>query len=93
MLFRSESDYIQNSDEAESLMDWIINKLMTPKKAVGMNIFSTPIIQLGDIVSIDYKDENGIDIISPSNSNFLVYNIEYERSGDGPNMTIYLSEV
>jgi hypothetical protein len=91
--FSIESDYIQNQDDAELLMDWILKKLMTPKKAVGLNIFATPIIQLGDLVTIDYKNNDNVDMVALSSTKFLVYNIEYSRSADGPDMTIYLSEV
>jgi len=91
--FSIESDYIQNQDDAELLMDWILKKLMTPKKAVGLNIFATPIIQLGDLVTIDYKNNDNVDMVTLQSTKFLVYNIEYSRSSDGPNMTIYLSEV
>jgi len=91
--FSIESDYIQNPDDAELLMEWILNKLMVPKKAIGLNIFATPTIQLGDLVTIDYKNENGVDMVAPSSSKFIVYNIEYSRSNRGPSMTVYLSEV
>jgi hypothetical protein len=74
-------------------MGWIIDKLMTPKRSVGVNIFSIPTLQLGDIVTINYKDSNNLDIISTPSTRFVVYNIEYTRNLDGPNMTIYLSEV
>ena len=66
---------------------------MIPRKAVGVSMFATPTIQLGDIVTIDYKDENGVDYIASSNSRFIVYNIEYSRDNLGPQMTVYLSEV
>ena len=91
--FSIESDYIQTSDDAENLMGWIINKLMQPKKAVGIEMFATPIVQLGDIVTIDYKNNNGIDMVATESTRFIVYNIEYSRDAGGPSMTIYLSEV
>ena len=91
--FAIQSDYIQNQDMAEDLMGWVINKLMVPKKSVGIKLFSTPILQLGDIVSIDYKNSDGIDLIASEDARFLIYNIEYERSNSGPDMTVYLSEV
>jgi len=91
--FSIESDYIQTSDDAEDLMGWIINKLMEPKKAVGAEIFATPIIQLGDIVTIDYKNNSDIDMVATQNTRFIVYNIEYNRDNNGPSMTVYLSEV
>ena len=91
--FSIDSPYIQTQDDADAMMNWIINKLMVPKKSVGMNIFSIPTLQLGDIVTINYKDSSGLDLVSQDTSRFVVYNIEYQRSENGPNMTIYLSEV
>jgi hypothetical protein len=91
--FSIDSPYIQTQDDADAMMNWIINKLMIPKKSVGMNIFSIPTLQLGDIVTIEYKDSSGLDLVSKDSSRFVVYNIEYQRSESGPNMTIYLSEV
>jgi hypothetical protein len=66
---------------------------MRPRKNVGVSIFSTPTIQLGDIVNIIYKNELQQDVVAPETSNFVVYNIEYSRDIGGPNMTLYLSEV
>jgi len=74
-------------------MNWIINKVMEPKKIIGANIFSIPILQLGDIVTLDYKDSNGLDLVTADSTRFVVYNINYSRNQDGPSMTIYLSEV
>jgi len=91
--FSIESDYIQTSDDAENLMGWIISKLMQPKKSVGIEMFATPIVQLGDIVTIDYKNNDGVDMVATTNTRFIVYNIEYNRNNSGPSMTVYLSEV
>ena len=91
--FAIDSIYIQTQDDAESLMGWIINKVMHPKKSIGVNLFSIPTLQLGDIVTIDYKNNDGLDLVTSSSSRFVVYNIDYTRSNNGPNMTVYLSEV
>jgi len=91
--FTLESRYIQSQDMANSLMDWIANKIMRPRKSVGVNVFSMPTLQLGDIVNIDMKDENGTDQIAPESSRFVVYQIEYSKSNQGPEMSVYLSEV
>ena len=91
--FSIDSQYIQTEDDAKSLMGWIINKVMLPKKSVGINLFAIPTIQLGDIVTIDYKNEDGINLVSSDNSRFVVYNMEYARNSEGPSMTLYLSEV
>ena len=91
--FSIDSPYIQTQDDAEAMLGWIINKVMVPKKSIGINLFSIPILQLGDIVTVDYKDSSGLDLITSSLSRFVIYNIEYSRSVSGPSMTVYLSEV
>jgi hypothetical protein len=91
--FSIEATYLQTQDSSNSLMRWIIEKLMTPKRSVGVNIFSVPTLQLGDIVTINYKDSNDLDLVALTTTRFVVYNIEYSRSLDGPSMTVYLSEV
>jgi hypothetical protein len=91
--FSINTPYIQTQDDAEALMGWVINKVMSPKKSVGVKIFATPTIQLGDIVTIDYKDSNGLDLVASTDDRFVVYNIEYSRNSNGPDMTIYLNEV
>jgi len=66
---------------------------MVPKKSVGMNIYSLPTLQLGDIVTINYKNQEGLDLVAPTSDRFVIYNIEYSRNNTGPNMMLYLSEV
>jgi hypothetical protein len=90
--FSLEVPYIQSQDSAENLMSWVINKIMKPRKSVGVKIFANPMIQLGDIVNLDYVD-NSIDMVSPKSSRFVVYNIEYSKDQSGPSMTVFLSEV
>jgi hypothetical protein len=90
--FAIDSMYIQDSDTAENLLGWLVTKHLRPKKAVGVEIFATPTLQLGDIVTINYKND-GIDVISDEETKFIIYNIEYGRSVEGPRMVLYLSEV
>jgi hypothetical protein len=66
---------------------------MTPKKSIGIKIFATPTIQLGDIVKINYKNSDDLDLVTSENSRFIIYNIEYTRKVNGPDMTLYLAEV
>lgn len=91
--FAIQGEYIQTQDQAEELMSWIISKVMTPKKSIGLEIFSIPTLQLGDIVQIDYKDSDGINLVASENSRFVVYNINYNKNVEGSSMTVYLSEV
>lgn len=91
--FTVSAPFIQDQDSAQDLMGWIINKNLKPRKSVGINLFATPTLQLGDVVNINYKNDDGIDMVSPTTTRFVVYSINYSRTSDGPNMTIYLSEV
>ena len=91
--FTLEAPYIQTQESAEELMEWLVKKTMKPRKSVGLKVFAMPTLQLGDIVKIQYASNDGIDKISLNDSRFVIYNIEYSRSVDGPEMTVYLSEV
>lgn len=91
--FSIDAPYIQTDDFANELMGWIVNKTMDPKQSVGVSIFAMPILQLGDIVAINYKNAENIDIVASPNKKFVVYNIEYSRGVDGPSMSVYLAEV
>jgi hypothetical protein len=91
--FTLDSIYIQDIDTAENLLGWIINKNIRPRKSIGLNIFSMPTLQLGDLVNVYYKDPDGIDLVTPESVRYVVYNINYSRSVGGPQMTVYLSEV
>jgi hypothetical protein len=90
--FSLNAPYIQSYDEANSLMKWLVEKITKPRKSVGVQIFAIPTLQLGDIVTLDYE-ENGINLASSPSSRFVVYNIDYSKSSDGPTMTVFLSEV
>jgi hypothetical protein len=91
--FTLQTPYIQTQDDAESLMGWLTDKLMEPKKSIGIKIFANPIIQLGDVVNINYKDSSNTDLVTSTDSRFVVYNIDYTRKINGPDMTLYLAEV
>lgn len=91
--FSLDAPYIQTQDSANDMMGWMIKKIMNPRLSVGAKIFSNPMLQLGDIVEIDYKNEDSNQQLAKEGSRFIIYNIEYSRSLDGPDMTLYLSEV
>jgi hypothetical protein len=91
--FSLDAQYIQSHDAAESLMAWLVNKIMKPNKSVGLKIFANPTIQLGDIIQIDYANNDGLREICNPEDRFVVYHIEYSRNNKGPTMQLYLSEV
>lgn len=94
--FNINTPYIQSQDDANNMMSWLSSKIMKPRKSVGVKIFATPTIQLGDIVEIDYRNTSGsqeFNEVSVDGSRFVVYSIQYAKDISGPTMTLYLSEV
>lgn len=91
--FSINADYIQTQDEANALMGWVVSKTSKPRKSVGLSVFGIPYVQLGDIVKINYVDDDGVGQVSLKDSRYVVYTIEYSRDENGPNTVIYLSEV
>jgi hypothetical protein len=93
--FNLSLPYLQSTDEADSLMEWLVDKIMKPRLSIGLKIFPNPMIQLGDIVTVDLTSsgDSQFDILVSKNVRFVVYNIEYSVDPMGPEMTIYLSEV
>ena len=91
--FSIQAPYIQDADTAYKLMDWMISRIMRPRRSVGIEMFAMPTVQLGDIAEINYIDKNSIVQAGGSSSRFIVYNIEYSKDLSGPSMKIYLSEV
>lgn len=90
--FSIEAQYVQTDSAAESMMDWIIRRVLYPKRTVGINAFGVPHLQLGDIVNLNYKD-GGTDIVSSDSTRYVVYHIEQSKALDETNMTIYLAEI
>jgi len=91
--FTLDAPYIQSHDDAENLLGWMISKIMKPRRSIGLKVFAMPTLQLGDIVEISYKDSDGINQASLDGARFVVYQIEYTKTIDGPEMTVFLSEV
>lgn len=89
--FSLATEYIQRQDDAMSLMGWLSSELSKQRVLVGLDLFPYPIVQLGDIVEIDYTDSNGIGYMP--GKRFVVYNIEYDRESDGLSHKVYLAEV
>lgn len=91
--FSINSPYIQTDSAANDTLGWIINKTMEKKKNIGLTAFGTQMLQLGDLVNVSYKNNEGIDVIAPESTKFVIYNIQYDKSSGQNNMTLYLAEV
>jgi hypothetical protein len=90
--FSLESMYIQSEDDANSLMGWLIEKTMEPRREIVINTFPMPHLQLGDIVTIDYMMPGEIEYVDPE-TRFVVQDISYSRSLDGPGQSIKVVEI
>jgi hypothetical protein len=91
--FTIDAVYLQTDAAAEAMMEWIIRKVLNPRKTIGINTFGTQTTQLGDIVTLNYKDANGVDLVAPPTTRFVVYNIEQKKDSSGITNTLYLAEV
>jgi len=89
--FSIEAPYVQSRDVANSVMSWLSERIMKPRKSLGIDMFANPTLQLGDIVQVRYEADN-VDQISPDKK-FVVYQIDYSKTSSSTSMTAYLSEV
>jgi hypothetical protein len=91
--FTLESQYIQTDEAAEDVFGWTLEKISKPKILIGLNTFATFNLQLGDLLTINYKNNDGLNIISDPNKKFVIYNMEYTKDLNGQNVIMYLAEV
>jgi hypothetical protein len=91
--FNIQGVYLQSDSAAEDAMDWIIRRVMVPKKTVGVLSFATSNVQLGDIVSINYKNNQDKNVISSVDKRFVIYNIEYQKSNSSVETILHLAEI
>jgi esterase/lipase superfamily enzyme len=91
--FNIEAPYIQTQDSAFSLMEWLTDRIMKPKRSIGIDVFGMPILQLGDIVELDYKSKENFEELAPEGTRFVIYNIEYTRGFSNLAVRVFLSEV
>ena len=49
------SPWIQSEAAAKSLGDWIVKKWATPADNIDVEIYANPLLQIGDVVSINYS--------------------------------------
>lgn len=91
--FSIDALYIQNKAIAEKTMKFLIKNMTVPRISVGVEVFGSPHLQLGDIVSFDYKTSDNVDIVADASARFVVYSISHSRDSGGMKSTIYVSEV
>ena len=90
--FSLDSPYIQDADSARSVMSWMINKTLKPRRVIEVTSFGTPHIQLGDIVKINYDVAENVKMVDV-NTRFVVISLNYKRSYSDVTSQIRLLEV
>ncbi|QIQ62926.1 minor tail protein [Streptomyces phage Moab] len=53
-----ESQWIQSEAAAKALGDWIVNNWSQPCDEIELEIFGNPLIQLGDVIAVNYPPKN-----------------------------------
>jgi len=91
--FSLDAPYIQSRDSANRMMEWLVKKIMKPRKSVGVSVFGMPHLQLGDLVEIDYQSLDKVNQIAKPGKRFVVYHIEYSRNISDISTNVFLSEV
>jgi hypothetical protein len=84
--------YIQSEDDANEMMQWLINKTLKNRLLLDINVFGVPQLQLGDILSIDFDLPEGVKFVNPDKQ-FIVYSIEQSKSIDDLSTNIRIMEV
>jgi hypothetical protein len=90
--FVIESPYIQTSDTAENIMSWLIEKTLRQRKIFALSTFGTSILQLGDIVRVDYEMPDGNYFVD-NQKQFIVSGINHSKAIDSLTTNIKLVEV
>jgi hypothetical protein len=90
--FVIESEYIQSEDDANNLMDWMMTKTLRQRQKLSISTFATPHVQLGDLVSINYKPRANISFID-STKQFVVQSISHSIQADERSTELVLVEI
>jgi hypothetical protein len=90
--FSLDSAYIQSSDLARDIMEWMVKKTVKPRKTMSIQTFGTPHLQLGDIVKINYTLPDDDLFIDPDKK-FVISEISYSRSSGGVSNRLKVVEV
>lgn len=53
-----QSTWIQNEDDAKSLSKWIKTQWSKQQQVIDIEVFSNPLLSIGDIVSVKYANNN-----------------------------------
>ena len=84
--------YITNRKVAEDLAEWISKNASQEKLSINVDIFPNPLLQLGDVVKVFYK-QKGYSIDQSGDKSFIIAGIDYGVQEDGIDMKLQLREM
>lgn len=90
--FSLNPTYIQSIDDANEMMQWLVNKTLKERRVITINAFGVPQIQLGDIVTINYDMPEGNSFVD-KNQQFVVKSIDFSRAQNNKNTLLTLVEI
>lgn len=92
--FTLDSQYIQSLSQAKNLMRWITRYCGRERIKLSLEVFSNPLIELGDKVRV-FDKSRGYNQSNPryGSKTFVVSSISHSVSSNGPSMTVDLVEV
>jgi hypothetical protein len=92
--FNLDSQYIQSISQAKNLMRWITRYCGRQRTKLSLEVFSNPLIELGDKVKV-FDKSRGFNMSKKEfgSKTFVVSSISHSVSPGGPSMTVDLVEV
>lgn len=85
-------DYLNNSNEAENLAEWIAKYATQEKIKITASIFPNPLLQLGDKVKVFYK-KKGYTTADIGDKTYILSSISYVANENGIEMNVELREM
>lgn len=80
-----DSEWIQTEAAAKALGDWIVNNWSKPADEISMEVYANPLLQVGDLVSINYSPHN----MSASTHKYFVLSVS-QGWDEGPTTNLEL---
>ena len=86
-----QAEFISSQKEALSLANWIMKNKSSQKSSINLNMFPNPLLEIGDLVKLFYKDKGFAQSICGEKT-FVISSIGYSVENSGPQMSVELKE-
>jgi hypothetical protein len=92
--FSLDSRFIQSSDRAKALFNWIVKNCSRQRLSFSLEIFPNPLLELGDKIKIVAKDRGYFSTNQYfGDKTFVISQIGYNVSDSGPTQNVTIIEV